>query len=90
MRLLVYLLALLTGLSAAEAARPVDSSSQTSAATSLELVEVLTHAAASKSIAVAVHIPRDVGTTEIDLAVSEKAGLPIAQTPVSRSDISRE
>lgn len=85
MRILLYLLALLSGLSAAEAARPFAAAPEANA----EASERLTGAAERASIAVA----RKAGSQAEPLAPEKLTApaapiLPVAATPVARHDLS--
>ncbi|WP_147291683.1 hypothetical protein [Sphingorhabdus pulchriflava] len=86
MRLLLYFLALLTGFSAAEAARPVEAASPTSTASSVALAEayatvVAVSADSQGTFARAAASPSDFRSTYL---VPDDA-MP-ASTPVSRAD----
>jgi hypothetical protein len=89
MRLLLYIVALLTGFSAAQAARPVETAA-TTASTQVELAEAF-GSAATVAIAPQFH---PVGTANVDALdatpIAVVASLPITTTPVSRADVTRE
>lgn len=90
MRLLLTFLALLTGFSAAEAARPVEAASTTSAASQLELAEALATAAATVAeTASGSGIEAGMPSAEADMPRVAPA-TPVATTPVSRADRARE
>lgn len=90
MRLLLTFLALLTGFSAAEAARPVAAASPTSAATQIEPVDVF---ATASVICAAAHSVHDAAPATVS-AGSDPAefspAAPVATTPVSRAERARE
>lgn len=90
MRLLLYFLALLTGFSAAEAARPVDAASPTSAASQIDLAEAFAAAAVDVSQARPEPTPEAV-TRRNDAAIEFAFDEAIVEaTPVSRADCARE
>jgi hypothetical protein len=88
MRLLLYFLALLTGLSAAEAARPVEAASPTSASLQLDFAEaVATNAAIDRARSPAGNDERPLFKTEHFVPVVSTVR---PSTPVSRADSARE
>lgn len=90
MRLLIYFLALLTGFSAAQAARPVDSASPTSAATQIEPVDAI---ASAIVICAAAHCDQDASPAAISArfaAARFSSVEPAATTPISRAERARE
>jgi hypothetical protein len=90
MRLLLYVLALLTGFSAAEAARPVEAASTATATSQVELAEAFASAA---TIATAPQFDL-LDTLRNDrleaTPIAAFATLPTAATPISRADLARE
>jgi hypothetical protein len=91
MRLLIYLLALLSGFSAAEAARPVSaSSSAVGAATQVaNVLVVATQVCTQRAVALAgVETPPPVANLSL-ISSNEPVAVP-ASTPVSRFDSARE
>ena len=89
MRLLLALLALLTGFTAAEAARPVESSAQPAAALQADFSETVTSAA----VAIASYLPQpsiDAASLSGDKASYTRSDSPPQRTPVSSADRARE
>jgi hypothetical protein len=90
MRLLIYFLALLSGFSAAEAARPVSANAATvgaSAQVSAELVAVAVCAQRQVAFAgVTISQPK----ADLSLTSCARAAATVASTPVSRFDSARE
>jgi hypothetical protein len=86
MRLLLYFLALLTGFSAAEAARPVEAASSTSTASSVALADVYATVVAVSADRQSKFAPAAILPSEdhFELIVQEDA--ISASTPVSRAD----
>jgi hypothetical protein len=89
MRLLLYIVALLTGFSAAQAVRPVETAS-TTASTQVEFAEAF----ATATTVVIVPQFHPVRTASVDALaatpIAMLASLPITATPVSRADVTRE
>jgi hypothetical protein len=89
MRLLLYIVALLTGFSAAEAVRPVETAA-TTASTQVEMAEAF---AAAATVAI---VPQfnPLGAANADVLdatpITALASLPKTATPVSRADVIRE
>ena len=90
MRLLLYFLALLTGFSAAEAARPVEAASPTSAASQMDLAEAF--AAAAVHVSQARPQPKLEAITRRSDATDfvASAESPVEATPVSRAERAHE
>jgi hypothetical protein len=89
MHLLLTFLALLTGFSAAQAARPVEAASPTSAASEIELAEAVAIAAVANSgaaIRVEFEAYKFLGETKPHPV---QASTIVASTPVSRADRAR-
>ena len=89
MHLLLTFLALLTGFSAAQAARPVEAASPTSAASQIDLAEAVAIAAvANSSAAMRVEFePNKLSSEAKTLPIQASAF--VASTPVSRVDRAR-
>jgi hypothetical protein len=86
MHLLLTFLALLTGFSAAQAARPVEAASPTSAASQIDLAEAIAIAAvANSSAAIRLEFEPKKLTSETK-ALPIQASAFVASTPVSRAD----
>lgn len=89
MRFLLAIIALLTGFTAADAARPMDAASPTSAASQMEPAEVYASAAVLCAV-----VQRDFGSVSTGtLQLGCDAILPtgaVETTPVSRADCTRE
>ena len=86
MRLLLYFLALLTGFSAAEAARPIEATSPTSTASPIALAE-----AYAAVVTTSANIQREF-SDDVTSPSAERPGLSLleevvsASTPISRAD----
>lgn len=86
MRLLIYLLALVSGFSAAEAARAEVSPASSVAQTAVAAAEAL---AAQEQVGVA-KPPHEQPRATVALVPATTQVSPVAKTPVSRHDLSRE
>ena len=89
MHLLLTFLALLTGFSAAQAARPVEAASPTSTASQIELAEAVAIAAVANSGA-AIKVEHEAYKLSGEAKPYPiQASIIIASTPVSRADRAR-
>ena len=87
MRLLIYLLAMMSGFSAAEAARPVSSAS---ASVDAAVAQAYVAAAALEAVAACEPVVREAATARAALAPAVGEARPMAvtpDTPVDRHDI---
>jgi hypothetical protein len=89
MRLLLYFLALLTGISAADAARPVDAASPTSAALQLDIADSVVSNVAATIVSANNVASSDYSAAEVADFTSAAMVVP-ASTPVSRADRARK
>ncbi len=90
MRLLLYIVALLTGFSAAEAARPVETASATTASSQVELAEAFAGVASAASVQ-QFNVLELASNRHMDARpVAVPPAVEISATPVSRADIARE
>lgn len=86
MRLLLYFLALLTGFSAAEAARPVESASPTSTASSVALAEAYATVVAVSADSQSTFTRAATSPFDFSPAYFAQDDAMPASTPVSRAD----
>ena len=86
MRLLLYFLALLTGFSAAEAARPVEAASPTSTASSVALAEAYATTVAVSVDSKSTFARAAASPSEDRPAYTVRTDAMPASTPVSRAD----
>ena len=87
MRLLIYLLAMMSGFSAAEAARPVSSAS---ASVGSAVAQAYVAAAAQETVAACEPVVRETAKARASLAPAVGAAKPVAvspDTPIDRHDI---
>jgi hypothetical protein len=87
MRLLIYLLAMMSGFSAAEAARPVSSAS---ASVDTAVAQAYVAAAALEAVAASAPVVREIAKARASLAPAVGAAKPVAvspDTPIDRHDI---
>lgn len=87
MRLLIYLLAMMSGFSAAEAARPVSSAS---ASVDTAVAQAYVAAAALEAVAACEPVVRETAKARVALAPAVGEARPLAvapNTPVDRHDI---
>lgn len=87
MRLLIYLLAMMSGFSAAEAARPLSSAS---ASVNMTVAQAYVAAAAFEAVAASEPVVRETAKARVFLALTVGEARPMAvtpDTPVDRHDI---
>jgi hypothetical protein len=84
MRLLIYLLALIGGFSAAEAARAELTPASSVAQTAVAAAEALAAQEQESTARPADHLPRE----SVLPLLLDAAAAPIAQTPITRRDVS--
>lgn len=89
MRLLIYLLAMMSGFSAAEAARPVSSASA-SASVDTAVAQAYVAAAAFEAVAASAPVVRETAKARVSRVPAVGAAKPVAvspDTPIDRHDI---